>query len=67
MHHAPIGFVAPYVVALVDLVEGPVVFCPVTGCPPDDAVVPPGTPVELVIAPARAGGADVFQFRPATD
>jgi uncharacterized OB-fold protein len=67
VHHAPIGFVAPYVVALVDLAEGPVVFCPITGCPPDDAAVPPGAPVELVIAPARPGGADVFQFRPVTD
>ena len=66
VHHAPIGFTAPYVVALVDLAEGPIVFCPITGCPPDAAAVPPGTPVELVVAPAREGGAPVFQFRPAT-
>ena len=64
VHHAPIGFTAPYVVALVDLAEGPIVFCPITGCPPDDAAVPAGTPVELVVTPAREGGAEVFQFRP---
>ncbi|MBI4590475.1 MAG: OB-fold domain-containing protein [Candidatus Rokubacteria bacterium] len=64
VYHAPIGFTAPYIVALVELAEGPVVFCPITGCLPDENAVPPGTPVELVVAPARAGGAPVFQFRP---
>ncbi len=64
VHHAPLGFTAPYVVALVELDEGPLVFCPITACPPDDAAVPPGTPVELSIGPARPGGAPVFTFRP---
>lgn len=64
VYHAPIGFTAPYVVALVELAEGPVVFCPITGCPPDEKAVPPGTVVELLVAPARPGGAPVFQYRP---
>ncbi len=64
VYHAPIGFTAPYVVGLVELAEGPLVFCPITGCPPDDEAVPPGTSVELVVAPARPGGVPVFQFRP---
>ncbi len=67
VYHAPIGFTAPYVVALVELAEGPVVFCPITGCPPDEKAVPPGTQVELVVAPARPGGSQVFQYRPMKD
>lgn len=64
VHNAPTGFTAPYVVALVALEEGPIVFCPITGCPPEEAAVPPGTPVELVVAPARPEGAPVIQYRP---
>jgi uncharacterized OB-fold protein len=64
VHHAPIGFQAPYVVALVQLDEGPTVFCPITDCAADETLVPPGAAVELVVAPARPGGAPVFQFRP---
>lgn len=64
VYHAPIGFEAPYVVALVELEEGPIVFCPLAGCPPDEARVPPGTAVELAVGPARPGGAPVIRFRP---
>ena len=65
VHHAPIGFEPPYIVALVELEEGPIVFCPITGCPPQEGAAAPGTAVELTVAPARPGGTPVFQFRPA--
>ena len=65
VYNAPYGFAAPYVVALVELEEGPIIFCPITGCPAEEGAAPPGTPVELVVAPARPGGPPVIQFRPA--
>ncbi len=64
VHHAPAGFSAPYVIGLVALDEGPIVFAPITGCPPEERAVRPGQAVELVIGPARPGGVAVPQFRP---
>lgn len=64
VHHAPARFVAPYVLALVALDEGPIVFAPIVGAVTDAAALSPGRRVELMIAPARAGGAAVYQFRP---
>jgi uncharacterized OB-fold protein len=60
VHHAPAGFEAPYVVGLVELEEGPVVFCPITGFPGGAGR---GAAVELAIAPARPQGEPVIQFR----
>ncbi|MBI2525226.1 MAG: OB-fold domain-containing protein [Candidatus Rokubacteria bacterium] len=65
VHHAPIGFEPPYIVALVELAEGPIVFCPITGVLPEEGTAAPGMAVELTVAPARPGGTAVFQFRPA--
>ena len=64
-YNAPVGFTAPYVVGLVEMEEGPIIFCPISDCPPDDSAVPPGTSVELVVSSARAGGQPVIQYRPA--
>jgi uncharacterized OB-fold protein len=64
VYHAPAGFSAPYVIGLVALDEGPIVFAPITGCLPEERAVRPGQVVELVIGPARPGGVPVFQFRP---
>ncbi len=63
VHHAPIGFQAPYLVGLVELAEGPVVFCPLLGWEPVEGAVPAGAAVELAVAPARPGGAAVVQYR----
>ena len=64
VYNAPLGFTAPYILAVVELEEGPIVFCPIANCPPDEQAVKPGTAVELVVAPARPGGQPVFQYRP---
>ncbi len=63
VHHAPIGFEAPYVVGLVEIDEGPVVFCPIAGFPEGAHAVPRGASVELAIAPARLQGEPVIQFQ----
>ncbi len=64
VQNAPTGFSVPYVLALVDLEEGPTVFCPVTDCPPREDATRPGTEVELIVSPARPEGRPVFQYRP---
>jgi uncharacterized OB-fold protein len=52
----------PYVVALIDLVEGVRMMSNVVGCPPEDVTV--GMPVRVVWEPL-ADGRHIPQFTPA--
>jgi uncharacterized protein len=55
--------VAPYVLAVVELEEGPRVMSNVVGCDPDEVQI--GQEVEVVFERAPSGGA-VHRFRPVT-
>ena len=67
--HVPLpGFPAPYILAQVELPEGPIIFSLLTGCEPREGVVDIGTEVELVIGKTSRDkeGDDVmgYIFRP---
>lgn len=53
----------PYVVAYVELDEGPRVLTNIVGCDPDDVHI--GMPVQVVFEPADDGGGVLYRFRPA--
>ena len=55
------GEVTPYVLAYVELEEGPRLLTNVVGCPPDDVRI--GLPVEVAFADTGAGNA-LPRFRP---
>lgn len=61
------GFEAPYIVALIELVEGPLVTAQLTDCAPGDVAI--GQPVEMVTRKLRDLGPDGllvygYKFRP---
>lgn len=62
VYNAPPGFVAPYVLALVEFEEGLVVMAPVVAWSGGEAPKA-GTELELLVAPAKADGRAVAQYR----
>jgi len=67
--HVPLpGFPAPYILAQIELTEGPIVFSLLTGCDPKEGVVDIGAEVELVIGKTTEDleGNDIigYMFRP---
>lgn len=61
-HRAAPGFTAPYVIAVVELEEGPRLLTNLVGVEPDPARLPLDLPVEVVFEPA--GEVTVPLFRP---
>ena len=65
---APTGFIAPYIVAYIDLPEGITLFSLITGCEPREDAFQIGDEVELVIEKIKEDekGSDVigYKFRP---
>lgn len=68
MHVSLPGYKAPYVIARIELPEGPRVFSLITGCEPQEGVLEIGTEVELVIGKITEDkeGNDIigYMFRP---
>lgn len=62
VYNAPPGFVAPYVLAVVEFEHGLVVMAPIVGWSGGEAPMA-GTDLELLVAPAKADGRAVAQYR----